>query len=232
MVRRLSTFILALLLVVPVAAPAALAGPGEGDMLAKINAARASEGLPALSSHGTLVSHARAHSKEMADANSIFHTSNATLKSLVSGWQKIGENVGRGPNVSTLHAAFMASSGHRANIMGDFTHAGVGTYVTDDGMMYVTVVFLKLGSSTTTTTSTTVPPTTTTTVAPPATHTPTPTTVPAPTPVQQVAPSSSTTSTTTTTTLPPDPEVREVSWEQIRKHLPEMGIPDMRPCIR
>lgn len=205
-------------------------------MLAKINASRAANGLPALSSHSTLVAHARSHSKAMADSDSIYHTSNATLKSLVSGWQRVGENVGRGPNVDILHSAFMQSSGHRANIMGDFTHAGVGTFVTDEGMMYVTVVFVKLGGSEPTTTTTTAPPTTTTAAPPPTTAAPAPTTTtPAPAPVKaSTSKTSTTTSTapTTTTTTAPEPEPEPPTWEQVRRHLPEMGIPDMRPCVR
>lgn len=232
MVRRTTIFILAILVAIPLAAPAALAGPGEGDMLAKINASRASAGLPALASHGSLVAHARSHSIAMADSDSIWHSSNATLKSLVSGWERIGENVGRGPNVSVLHTAFMNSSGHRANIMGDFTHAGVGTYVTDAGMMYVTVVFVKLaGASPTTTTAPA--PTTTTTVAPtPTTVVPAPTTTaPAPKP----SPTKSSTTTTvapapTTTTSVPD-AAPEVAWEQIHKRLPGTGLQDRQPCV-
>lgn len=237
MIRRSTIFILALLLALPIAAPAAIAGPGEGDMLARINASRSANGLPALANHGSLVSFARNHSVAMAGTDSIWHSSN--LGSAASGWSRIGENVGRGPNVPTLHAAFMASSGHRANILGDFTHAGVGTYVTDAGMMYVTVVFMKSKSAPATTT--TVAPTTTaaptTTVAPAKAPAATTTTV-APKPATKPAPKKATTTTTapkpaqptTTTTVPATPVT--VTAEQIRKHMPEMGIQDLVPCTR
>lgn len=215
MTRRLILIALACLLAVPIAAPAALAGPGEGDMLAKINAERTSQGLNALSSHGTLVAHARTHSAEMAATDSIWHTKN--LGGVVSGWSRIGENVGRGPSVNSLHRAFMNSSGHKANILGDFTHAGVGTFVTEAGMMYVTVVFMKSKDAAPATTTTTAPAATTTTAPPPTTTTaPPPTTTeapaaeaPAPKPKPKPAPKPATLSapepTTTTTTAPPAP---------------------------
>ncbi len=216
MTRRLILMALACLLAVPVAAPAAVAGPGEGDMLAKINAERTSRGLNALSSHGTLVSHARQHSVDMAATDSIWHTKN--LGGVTSGWSRIGENVGRGPSVNSLHRAFMNSSGHKANILGDFTHAGVGTHVTEAGMMYVTVVFMKSKDAAPATTTTTAPPPTTTAPPPPPTTAPPPATdapaaaeAPAPKPKPKPAPApkpatlSAPEPTTTTTTPPPPP---------------------------
>jgi hypothetical protein len=207
MTRRLILIALACLLAVPIAAPAAVAGPGEGDMLAKINAERTSRGLNALASHGTLAAHARKHSADMAATDSIWHTKN--LGGVISGWSRIGENVGRGPSVDSLHRAFMNSSGHKANILGDFSHAGVGTYVTEDGMMYVTVVFMKTKDAAPATTTTTAPPTTTTT-APPTTTTEAPAAAeaPAPKPKPKPAPKPATLSApepTTTTTAPPPP---------------------------
>lgn len=209
MIRRLILIALAGLLAVPIAAPAAVAGPGEGDMLAKINAERTTRGLNALSSHGTLVSHARQHSAEMAATDSIWHTKN--LGGVISGWSRIGENVGRGPSVDSLHRAFMNSSGHKANILGDFSHAGVGTFVTEDGMMYVTVVFMKSKDAAPATTTTTAPPPPTTTTAPPPTTTeaaaeaPAPKPEPKPKPKPKPATLSAPEPTTTTTTTPPPP---------------------------
>ncbi|WP_410964089.1 CAP domain-containing protein, partial [Salmonella sp. SAL4448] len=36
---------------------------------------------------------------------------------VTAGWRGAGENVGYGYSVDSLHAAFMNSSGHRANIL-------------------------------------------------------------------------------------------------------------------
>lgn len=155
----------------------------ESDFLAKINASRSSAGLSPVKMSGSLSNYARSHSANMADSNSIFHSTSDQLRAAAgSGWSKLGENVGRGPTVSDLHTAFMNSSGHRKNILGDYDTVGIGT-VNKDGYIYVTVVFVKYGSGSTPTTS---PPKSTTT-KPSGTAT----TKPAPT------------TTTTTTTIPP-----------------------------
>lgn len=155
----------------------------ESEFLAKINAERSANGLGGLTMDGGLQAHARKHTQDMMDANQIYHSTSAELQAAAgSGWSRLGENVGRGGSVSSLHQAFMNSSGHRANILGDYNYVGIGTG-TKDGVLYVTVVFMKKGSTQETTT-TTAPPQTTPTQAPPS-----PTTTAAP--------------TTTTTTLPP-----------------------------
>lgn len=157
----------------------------EAGFLAKINASRAANGLAALSVDGGLRSHARNHTQDMIDAGEIYHSSGDELKAAAgSGWSKLGENVGRGGTVDSLHKAFMASAGHKANILGDYNYAGIGT-ASSDGVLYVTVVFMKKGGGSTTTTTapaattttetksttTTQPKTTTTTTIPPTTTT-------------------------------------------------------------
>ena len=154
----------------------------EAGFLAKINASRAANGLAALSVDGGLRNHARNHTQDMIDADEIYHSSSDELKAAAgSGWSKLGENVGRGGTVESLHKAFMESAGHKANILGDYNYAGIGT-ASSDGVLYVTVVFMKKGGGSTTTT--TAPAATTTTKAE-STNTTKPKT------------------TTTTTTIPP-----------------------------
>ena len=124
----------------------------------------------------------------MIDADAIFHSTSAELQAAAgSGWEKLGENVGRGGSVSSLHTAFMNSSGHRANILGDYNKVGIGTG-TSDGVLYVTVVFMKKGGSSETTTTTPSETTTTTSGSSGTTNPPSPTTTKA--------------SQTTTTTVP------------------------------
>ena len=178
----------------------------EGEFLSKINATRAANGLGSLKVDGGLQSHARTHTQDMIDAGEIFHSSSGELSSAGGkGWDKIGENVGRGQSTSSLHEAFMKSSGHKDNILGDYNYVGIGTG-SSDGYLYVTVVFMKKGtvSSPTTTTA----PATTTTA--PATTTTAPADTPAdvPAPVESSGKTSpaaapTTTSPTTTTTVAP-----------------------------
>ncbi len=158
---------------VAVAATAIPAHAGnEGTLLARINASRASAGKAPVEVYWDLTDDARSHTNAMVAAGSVFH--NPSLGSVTGVWQALGENVGMGLDANSLHDAFMASSGHRANILGDYNYVGIGTAVDVDGYLWATVVFMKAtpglngGGDTTTTTSA---PTTTTT-APPTTTTP------------------------------------------------------------
>jgi len=155
----------------------------EGDFLSRINASRAAAGLAPVSMHSDLVPDARSHSAEMMAAGQIFHSSN--LGSVASGWEALAENVGAGPSAASLHTAFMNSAGHRANILGNYNHVGVGV-ATEGDLIWVTVIFMRKGSV------------------------PEPTT-PAPADAGAVAPEPATTtsSTTTTTTLPPGPKMTD-----------------------
>ncbi len=183
----------ALLLSTTVVATAASASSSdESGFVSAMNSARASEGLPALTVDGTLRSYARSHTADMIEAGTIFHSTSAQLSSITTGWSRIGENVGMGPSVSVIHQAFMASSGHKANILGDFNYVGVGADWSGDGTLYVTVIFMKKNA----------PATTTTTTAPPTTTTTTPAPQPAPPPKSEPKPKPSAQASTSTTTQP------------------------------
>ena len=195
---------LSLLLVVALATFGLSASAGadsgsENSFLSAINSTRSSNGLGPLKMDGGLQSHARKHTADMIAAGDIYHSSSAELQGAAgSGWTKLGENVGRGGNVSSLHKAFMDSSSHRANILGDYNYAGIGTD-TSNGVLYVTVVFMKKGSTSSPTTTTTQAPTTT--AAPKTT-----TTAPEKSTKNTTAPSNNSTAAapvTTTTTVPP-----------------------------
>ena len=174
--------------------------------LSAINSTRSSAGLPALKMDGGLQSHARRHASDMVAADKIYHSSNSELQSAAgSGWDKLGENVGRGGTVSSLHQAFLDSSSHRANIHGDYNLVGIGTDTADDGRLYVTVVFMKKGSAPATTTTTTTEPatTTTTTAAAPGDSSSNETKAPETTKTTSPPEATTETTATTTTTVPP-----------------------------
>jgi hypothetical protein len=172
--------------------------------LSAINSTRSSAGLPALKMDGGLQSHARKHASDMVAADKIYHSSNSELQAAAgSGWDKLGENVGRGGTVSSLHQAFLDSSSHRANIHGDYNLVGIGTDTAEDGRLYVTVVFMKKGSAPATTTTTTTAPATTTTPATPAGSSPHDTNAPDTTKTTSPAGATTAATATTTTTVPP-----------------------------
>lgn len=161
--RRFTTLVIVAIIMVATFVTPALAG-AESEFVSKINASRAAAGLAPLEVYWDLADDARAQSARMAAKGEIFH--NPNLASSTGVWAALGENVGVGPDVSSLHSAFMASAGHRANILGDYDYIGVGVTVDDEGLVWVTMIYMRAdpglngGGTTTTTTS---PQTTTTT---------------------------------------------------------------------
>jgi len=118
----------------------------------RINAERRQRGLNTLVVKNDLADVARRHSRRMAAEGSIWH--NPNLGNEVDGWQVIGENVGMGPSVESLHAAFMNSKPHRDNILySSYNQIGVGNAVDESGTIYTTHVFAKRRSTSSTTTS-------------------------------------------------------------------------------
>ncbi len=169
--------------------PAAATPTDEAEFVSLINQSRAAAGLSALTVFADLTDDARIHTADMIGAGRVFHSTNAQLGSYATGWSLLGENVGMGPNPALLHQAFMNSESHRSNILGDYDLVGVGADRSADGVMFVTVVFMRTAAPPTTTT-TAPPPTTTTTTPPPTTTTtaPPPTTTTAQSPSTTAAP--------------------------------------------
>ena len=150
MLRRLSALLAATAFAVgtlAVVAPAAHASTAESQFTSLANNERAKRGLRAYTVASDLVTVARRHAARMAASGSIYH--NPRLGSEVSGWQAVGENVGMGGSVSSIHQAFMNSAPHRANIVDtDFTQVGMGTAYDSKGVLYITQVFRKPMGST------------------------------------------------------------------------------------
>lgn len=112
----------------------------ERDFAKEMNAARTVAGVGKLSLDPELSKAARKHTREMIDLNSLHHTSSEALRNRVTNWSILGENVGVGSTVTTLHAAFMDSPAHRDNILHrSFKHLGIGVGTKD--RMWVTVIF-------------------------------------------------------------------------------------------
>lgn len=107
----------------------------------KVNVARINAGFGKLRLDPQLSKAARVHTKEMARRATLYHTPSTTLRSRVTNWIVLGENVGVGDGVSSLHQAFMNSPAHRDNVLhGGYRHVGIGTKRVD-GRLWVTVLF-------------------------------------------------------------------------------------------
>jgi hypothetical protein len=135
-------------LLVPLAPTAAGAGPDdpaadEARFVALVNAARAKNGVAPLTVDAELTGLARDWAAQMAAAGKISHA-NPISEGVTQDWQKLGENVGKGPSVDPIMNAFIASPGHYANLMDPaFTRIGVGV-VWADGVLYTTHRFMQL----------------------------------------------------------------------------------------
>ena len=147
----LTTLALALAAVLTGTLTAAPAGAttAEDSLTARLNGARSDHGLPSLATRSDLVAVARAQATRMADSGTLYHNPNLTTD--VTNWRWVGENVGYGPDVQTVHVAFMNSDGHRANILDtDYTEVGVGVVERGD-RVWVAEVFRRPQTVTTST---------------------------------------------------------------------------------
>jgi hypothetical protein len=126
-----------------IAAPAgASAASDASQFLALTNQVRAQKGLPALAAHGGLVSMAQGWSNKMAAAGDISHNPSLSAQA-PSNWQRLGENVGMGPSVSSIQQAFVNSPHHYANIVnGEFRHVGIAVAYSGT-TIFVTVDFMR-----------------------------------------------------------------------------------------
>lgn len=113
----------------------------EAQFLVLLNEERSAAGLRELVVYDDLLDDARLHTAKMIEAGRIFHSTDLTV--IATGWQALGENVGFGPTVPKLHAAFMNSPSHRANIMGNYDRVGIAVEQTPEGILYVTVMFMR-----------------------------------------------------------------------------------------
>lgn len=116
-------------------------GSAENEFASSINSYRSSNGLPALSRNGSLDSYARSWSEQMATRGELRHSEN--LDSLLGQWSAVGENIGVGYSVGSLFGAFVGSPGHESNLVGDFTHVGIGVYQDADGALWTAHVFAR-----------------------------------------------------------------------------------------
>jgi hypothetical protein len=197
------------------------------DLTAMTNADRVSRGLRALSTAGDLQSFAQQRADEMARSKRLAHT--VGLGTKISGWRRLGENVGRGPTLQEIQTAFMASPSHRENILDpDFTQIGVGVTFDGKDYLYVAVIF-RLPN--------------TTTAAPAPKPAPAPAPKPAPTPTTRAsaapkpkpttttqAPTTTTQAPTTTTTAPPPPPpVEEIAAPPVEPPPVETTTTTARP---
>src|SRR5437899_5118257 len=122
-----------------------------------INRERTSSRLPNLVLKDDLTRIARRHSRWMAGDGRIYHADSSSphyregddlAREIPGNWRSAGENVGMGPDCQSIHDAFMASPGHRSNILDHgYNQVGIGVSFDHDGTVYVTEDFASRRSS-------------------------------------------------------------------------------------
>ena len=122
----------------------------ERDLLAAVNQARRTQGLSPLRWDESLAMAARRHAVEMAEHGSAQHafegepTLSARVKQAGVHFSWLAENVTQGPTSEFVHAQFMHSPSHRANILdADMNSIGVGV-VERDGQLFAVEDFAQI----------------------------------------------------------------------------------------
>jgi uncharacterized protein YkwD len=110
----------------------------ESEFAARIDGLRSSQGLAGLSRDGSLDAEARAWAKRMAERGDLSHSD---IGRFLPPWSAAAENVGMGGSVASLFDALSASAGHRSNMLGGYTHVGIGVWVDGSGTIWTTHVF-------------------------------------------------------------------------------------------
>ncbi len=115
-----------------------------------LNQDRAANGRSALTLDPSLCALARLKSQDM-NANHYFAHTSPTLGSAAEmlrnngyAFTSVGENIAHHATVAKAQAAFMSSTGHRANILGSqWTKVGIGVCSDSQGYVYVTQLFVR-----------------------------------------------------------------------------------------
>ncbi|WP_437966456.1 CAP domain-containing protein [Sorangium sp. So ce260] len=127
---------------------AAKGAQGDEDaMLRMMNAARASEHLPALARDAALSALARAHSEEMIKAKMVGHdvgSGDPAVRLKAAGYEATiaGENVASSSTTEGAHRAIWASPSHRGNLLDRrYGRTGVAVVRDQSGRVWVTQLF-------------------------------------------------------------------------------------------
>lgn len=120
----------------------------EKEVLRLVNSERTKAGLSPLEMDSQVANVARIKSEDMRDKNYFSHTSPTygspfdMLKKFNVTYRSAGENIAKGQKTpEAVVTAWMNSEGHRKNILGNFTHIGVG-YAKGGSKTYWTQMFI------------------------------------------------------------------------------------------
>lgn len=119
-------------------------GAAQAEVVRLVNAHRAMMGYAPLSVHPSLQSTAQGWSQQMANQQSMVHSTTFCNQTFQMGFRRCAENIARtgSPSAQGVMDAWMNSQGHRANILNpNLTSIGVGIVQGSDGRWYWTQNF-------------------------------------------------------------------------------------------
>jgi len=112
----------------------------ESDFAGRINNLRSSNGLGPLSRSGSLDSEARSWARTLGERGELSHSG---LGRLLPPWSAAAENVATGGDVSSVFGGLAGSGGHLGNMVGDYTHMGIGVWVDPTGRIWTVHIFAR-----------------------------------------------------------------------------------------
>lgn len=105
--------------------------------VATVNQFRVDHGLPALLLDPTLTREAETWAAELVDGNRLAHDPDLAANPRTE-WERLGENVGRGPDPAAIEDGFEHSPAHLANLLDPgFDSLGIAVVQAADGRTYV-----------------------------------------------------------------------------------------------
>ncbi len=111
-------------------------GPLQQQITSLVNGVRSTQGLSPLVEDPELDRVAMSWAQRLATMGRLEHTSDLS-DGMSDNWLKLGENIGRGGSIEAVHAAWVSSEAHLANITDPkFDSIGVGV-VEDDGTLWL-----------------------------------------------------------------------------------------------
>jgi hypothetical protein len=120
--------------------------PGEGEMLAELNRARAASGLPTLVEDARLSASAGSWAATMAASGMLIHGDSAARIGPIFPGRAHGEVIAAGQSTAAQAVGdWLSSPGHRRQILGPYDVAGHGSARAADGTTYWVADFVDSG---------------------------------------------------------------------------------------
>ena len=112
--------------------------PGQDSVLRELNADRRAYNRSNLPTHAQAQAKAQAWAEKLAREGRLYHST--LTAGITDNWCGLGENVGYGGTVAQIQDAYMASAGHRDNVL-NTSWNGVGVGYATGKVNGVTVIF-------------------------------------------------------------------------------------------